>query len=155
MVNGGKVLGNFGVIVEAVDNMEVCGKCGRLRRQIGGTSATEDHHINGICHFSGAIGGKHGDAFCLNGQRIGIAPCKDSSKRHITVLPNCRFHAAAEIAITENTDTNAHVIYLSAGVSRTQKILSNFTTGKRFLQRLCTKKSKTIHLMRRESARKI
>ena len=103
-----KMLGDLCVCIKAINNREVLGNHGGLIGKIGGTAATEDHHINFANHILNIINMINSSCLRKNFDGFGRAARKDGNQIHIRVLCDGTFHTATEISVTNNSYANAH-----------------------------------------------
>ena len=108
LVDVGEVLRDARMRVKAVDDVEVLRVLRRLLRQIRRAAAAEDHDIDLVlprCHILD-IDDRHALRPDLDGR--GIAAREDCDELHIRILFDCTLNAAAQIAVTKDTNANAH-----------------------------------------------
>ena len=100
-----EVRGNVCVRVEAVHDVEQLCKCRGLLRQIGRRTAAENQNINLILPLCRLVrmNNRHVRARL---HRRRVTPCKDGDQLHILICFDGILHAASEIAIAKNTNTN-------------------------------------------------
>ena len=106
LVDGGKMLRNPRVRVKAVHHVEQGRAARRLLRQIGGAAAAEDQHVETILPLRQDVRRKHRHIRRKDRHAGRIAPRKDSGQLHIAILPHGALHAASQVAIAQNTNTN-------------------------------------------------
>ena len=104
-VDGVKVLRDLRVRVEAVDHVEILRELRGLLRQVVRAAAAEDHDVDLVRHARGVrhrVDRRAG--LCL--QRFGAAARENADELHILCTGQRAFHAAAEISVSCNADSN-------------------------------------------------
>ena len=107
-VHGGKVFGDPGVGIEAVDHREPLGKVRGLCGEVGGAAAAQDQHVDCVFHGLGLFGGQN---VCAGGQGMnpgGVTAGKDGGKLHVRVLAHRALHPAAQVAVTHDANADTH-----------------------------------------------
>ena len=107
----GKVRGDLGVRVKAVDDIVKGGVLGALHRQVRGAAAAEDHDVDPVCPLFCLIHSHHGDAGGADGQRRRVTAGEDCLQAHIGILADGALDAPGQITIAN--DTNVNHIYRS------------------------------------------
>ena len=91
--------------VEAVHHIEQLCECRRLLRQIGRRAAAENQNIDLVLPHLRIIDRNHRHIHA-GLYRRGSAPREHGDELHILICLHGVLHAAAEIAIAKNTNTN-------------------------------------------------
>ena len=105
-VHSGKMGGNLGVGVEAVHHVEHGGEGRSLLGEVSGTAAAKDHDIDLALPAFDIIERADRHAFGQDLHRSGIAAGKNSHKLLIGIGGNGEFNTTAEVAITNNADSD-------------------------------------------------
>ena len=105
-IHVGKMLGDVGVRVKAVHDVEQLGKLGRLLGEVGGTSSAEHHDVNLVCHSRHVIP-------CIDGgvrrhtHRRWVATREDGHEVHVVCLGDRCLNAACKIPVTSDSHLHA------------------------------------------------
>ncbi len=109
-IHGSKVLGNAGMGVKRIDDVKEPGIGRGLLRQIGGAAAAEHEHVQFVFVLLNLADAHHPGAAGVN--RGGVASREHCDKFHILRGIDRNLYAAAQIAVTENSDFQSHDAYL-------------------------------------------
>ena len=94
--------------IKAVNDIEILHVFRRLLRQIRRTAAAENHDVDLVLPGCNILDADNRYILRPDLDRCRIAARKDRHKLHILMLPHGALHAAAQIAISQNTNANTH-----------------------------------------------
>ena len=110
-VHGGKMLRDSGVRVEAVHHVKQGGAAGRLLGEIRRAAAAEDQHVQLILPLREIVRRMHAHTGRKHGDGGRITAGKHSVQLHVRILPDGALHAASQVAISQNTNSNCHILF--------------------------------------------
>ena len=108
-IHGVEVFGDFGVGIEAVHGGAQTRQLWPLHRQIVLGTAAQNQHIDGRAMTCDVIHAMHRNARRLQANPARITPGENGGELHVGILRNRQFHAAPQIAVTDDTDPDLAV----------------------------------------------
>ena len=104
-VQGGEVVRDVGVGVEGVHGVEVAHEGRALLGQVRGAAAAQDQDVD-VLGMGGRVGqGQDGHAGRVQGEALRVAAGKDRGKFHVRGVAQGELHAAAQVAIPGDADS--------------------------------------------------
>ena len=107
-VDIGEMLGNARVSIKAVDDVEQGSVLRCLYRKIRCTAAADDGDIDLVLPRLQISGAHDRDSLCQDLNGSGISAREYSGKLHVLCLSESDLDAFSQIAISDNTDSDAH-----------------------------------------------
>ena len=105
LIDRRKMRRDFCVCVKTVNNVEILRKLHGLLRQVVGAAAAENHDVKAVAHPGSLFQRINGDV-CAHREALRIAPCKDAGKDNIFGVFKRIFHAAPQIAVSDDPDSD-------------------------------------------------
>ena len=102
------MLRNACVRIKAVDDIEVFDVFRRLLRQVRGAAAAENHDIDFVAPILNILDADDRNILGPDFDACRGAAREDGHELHVVIFLNGAFYATAKVAITENTNANAH-----------------------------------------------
>ena len=99
-------MGDDGVVIKAVHGVKEGGHGGSLHGQISGRPAAEDQHVHLVLAGRGLVHGADLHTRCRRMKGGGVTPGQKEGKSHIGVCGHGFFYAAADVAVTCDTDSD-------------------------------------------------